>query len=124
MQPVVICTKYSCPFAMRRRTCSTRRAWPTRKSPSTATARSRRRWRKRSGRSTVPQIFIGGAHVGGCDDLFDLDPQGKLDGLLAGWNHDPLRAGLRTSPTNSKLVSRRRRLRSAGQPRARYLSGL
>lgn len=35
------------------------------------------------GRSTVPQIFIGGTHVGGSDDLATLDRQGKLDPLLA-----------------------------------------
>ncbi|MCB1380844.1 MAG: glutaredoxin 3 [Alphaproteobacteria bacterium] len=35
-----------------------------------------------NGRRTVPQIFIGGAHVGGCDDLYALDRQGKLDPLL------------------------------------------
>ena len=36
-----------------------------------------------NGRRTVPQIFIGATHVGGCDDLHDLEAQGKLDGLLA-----------------------------------------
>ena len=36
-----------------------------------------------SGRTTVPQIFIGEIHVGGCDDLVALDRQGKLDQLLA-----------------------------------------
>lgn len=36
-----------------------------------------------NGRSTVPQIFIDGTHVGGCDDLMALDRQGKLDALLA-----------------------------------------
>ena len=35
------------------------------------------------GRSTVPQIFIDDRHVGGCDDLFELERQGKLDRLLA-----------------------------------------
>jgi glutaredoxin 3 len=35
------------------------------------------------GSSTVPQIFIGGKHVGGCDDLMTLDRQGKLDALLS-----------------------------------------
>ncbi len=35
------------------------------------------------GRTTVPQIFIDGAHVGGCDDLMALDRAGKLDPLLA-----------------------------------------
>ena len=34
------------------------------------------------GRTSVPQIFIDGRHVGGCDDLFALDRQGKLDPLL------------------------------------------
>ncbi|MGL1832561.1 glutaredoxin 3 [Rhodocyclaceae bacterium SMB388] len=35
-----------------------------------------------SGRRTVPQIFIGDFHVGGCDDLFALERSGKLDALL------------------------------------------
>ncbi|MEZ5686897.1 MAG: glutaredoxin 3, partial [Paracoccaceae bacterium] len=37
-----------------------------------------------NGRYTVPQIFIGGQGIGGCDDLHALDHQGKLDALLAG----------------------------------------
>ncbi len=36
------------------------------------------------GRMTVPQIFIGETHVGGCDDLYALDDAGGLDPLLAG----------------------------------------
>ena len=36
----------------------------------------------RSGRRTVPQIFIGDHHVGGSDDLHALEEEGKLDGLL------------------------------------------
>ncbi|MEO6248377.1 MAG: glutaredoxin 3 [Sphingomicrobium sp.] len=36
-----------------------------------------------NGRTTVPQIFINGTHIGGCDDLMALDSQGKLDALLA-----------------------------------------
>ena len=36
-----------------------------------------------NGRHTVPQIFIGETHVGGCDDLFALDRTGKLDPMLA-----------------------------------------
>ncbi|GAA4040094.1 glutaredoxin 3 [Sphingomonas rosea] len=38
---------------------------------------------QRSGRMTVPQIFIDGQHVGGCDDLFALERAGKLDAMLA-----------------------------------------
>lgn len=37
-----------------------------------------------AGRHTVPQIFVGPTHVGGCDDLFALEQSGKLDPLLAG----------------------------------------
>ncbi len=36
----------------------------------------------KTGRRTVPQIFIGDTHVGGCDDLYALDHEGKLDALL------------------------------------------
>ena len=36
-----------------------------------------------NGRTTVPQIFIDGQHVGGCDDLFALERDGKLDQYLA-----------------------------------------
>ena len=39
--------------------------------------------RRSGGRSTVPQIFIGGQHVGGCDDLVALDRAGKLDAMLS-----------------------------------------
>ena len=35
------------------------------------------------GRTTVPQIFIAGRHIGGCDDLVALDRAGKLDELIA-----------------------------------------
>ena len=38
----------------------------------------------RSSRRTVPQIFIDDKHVGGCDDLFELDRSGKLDRLIQG----------------------------------------
>jgi glutaredoxin 3 len=47
--------------------------------------RDPRLWRdiaERTGRDTVPQIFIGDRHVGGCDDLFALDRRGELDPLL------------------------------------------
>jgi len=36
------------------------------------------------GRTSVPQIFIGGQHIGGCDDMMALERAGKLDALLAG----------------------------------------
>lgn len=39
--------------------------------------------KRASGRLTVPQIFIGATHVGGCDDLYALDQSGRLDPILA-----------------------------------------
>ncbi|WP_413175409.1 glutaredoxin 3 [Anabaena azotica] len=38
---------------------------------------------KANGRRSVPQIFINDEHIGGCDDIYALDRQGKLDPLLA-----------------------------------------
>ncbi len=38
---------------------------------------------ERTGRRTVPQIYIGDTHVGGCDDLYALERAGKLDAMLS-----------------------------------------
>jgi glutaredoxin 3 len=38
---------------------------------------------KAAGRTTVPQIWIGQTHVGGCDELYELESEGRLDPLLA-----------------------------------------
>ena len=40
--------------------------------------------RRAGGRTSVPQIFIGETHVGGCEELYALERQGKLDALLQG----------------------------------------
>lgn len=42
----------------------------------------RREMVEKSGRNTFPQIFIDGKHIGGCDDLYELDALGGLDKLL------------------------------------------
>jgi len=44
----------------------------------------RREMMSKSGRTSVPQIWIGEMHVGGCDELFQLENQNKLDQLLKG----------------------------------------
>jgi len=85
VQPVLIYTKSTCPY------CHAAKALLAKKGAAfdeigvdgdrtkqTAMAE------KAGGRSTVPQIFVGGTHVGGCDDLYDLDAAGELDRLLAG----------------------------------------
>ncbi len=38
---------------------------------------------ERAGATSVPQIWIGDAHIGGCDELFSLDRQGRLDSMLS-----------------------------------------
>ncbi|MEA3160716.1 MAG: glutaredoxin 3 [Gammaproteobacteria bacterium] len=47
-------------------------------------AKFREEMTARSNRNTVPQVFIGDKHVGGCDDLFALDLSGELDRLILG----------------------------------------
>ncbi|PKQ10424.1 MAG: glutaredoxin 3 [Alphaproteobacteria bacterium HGW-Alphaproteobacteria-1] len=47
-------------------------------------ARKSEMMKRANGRHTVPQIFIGKTHVGGCDDLYALEQAGKLDALLKG----------------------------------------
>lgn len=44
--------------------------------------RMRREMMERSGRNTVPQIWIGEQHIGGCDDMLQLERQGRLDELF------------------------------------------
>ncbi|QBX33663.1 glutaredoxin 3 [Paracoccus liaowanqingii] len=39
---------------------------------------------KRAGKRSVPQIFVGQTHVGGCDELYAMDRAGRLDSLLKG----------------------------------------
>ena len=85
MQPVVIYTKSTCPY------CHAAKALLSKKGASFEEigvdgdrATQAAMAEKANGRSTVPQIFIGDAHVGGCDDLYDLDAAGELDKLLAG----------------------------------------
>lgn len=85
MKSVEIYTTQSCPY------CHAAKRLLTRKSASFSEidvgrdASLRIAMTKRAnGGQTVPQIFIGGVHVGGSDDLHALDHAGKLDALLAG----------------------------------------
>jgi len=84
MAPVEIYTTRWCPF------CHMAKALLARKGVSFSEIDVGRDWERReemvqraNGRTTVPQIFIGAAHVGGCDDLHELESAGKLDPLLA-----------------------------------------
>jgi glutaredoxin 3 len=83
--PVVIYTKSTCPFCHAAKSLLRAKAAPfeeigvdgDRAAQAAMAAKANGRW-------TVPQIFIGDAHVGGCDDLHALEAAGELDALLAG----------------------------------------
>jgi glutaredoxin 3 len=85
MPPVDIYTTRYCPY------CTMAKALLSRKGVSFTEIDVSGNWDKRgqmieraNGQMTVPQIFIGEVHVGGCDDLHALERAGRLDPLLAG----------------------------------------
>lgn len=85
MQPVVIYTKASCPYCIAAKDLLRSKGAAFEEiSVDGNRAGQMAMAEKANGRSTVPQIFVGGAHVGGCDDLYELDDAGRLDALLAG----------------------------------------
>jgi glutaredoxin 3 len=85
LPPIVIYTKSSCPYCRAAKDLLRRKGAPFEEiSVDGDRARQAAMAQKAGGRSTVPQIFIGGAHVGGCDDLYDLEGAGRLDAMLAG----------------------------------------
>lgn len=83
MPKIIIYTTATCPYCIRAKALLTEKgaafeeirvdADPLRRTEMTARAQ---------GGYTVPQIFIGERHIGGCDDLYALDYSGKLDPLL------------------------------------------
>ena len=83
MKPITIYTKSWCPY------CADAKALLAKKNAAfeevdvDGNGAATKAMMTRSGRSSVPQIFIGGQHVGGCDDLYALERDGKLDALLA-----------------------------------------
>jgi glutaredoxin 3 len=83
--PIVIYTKPFCPYCSRAMALLDRKGAKYEEIVAAMDADKRREMMQRSGgRSTYPQIFIGERHVGGCDDLHELDARGELDALLAG----------------------------------------
>lgn len=82
--PVLMYMKSWCPYCKRARALLATKGVEPELIDIEAQPEQRALMVERSGRTTVPQIFIGTQHVGGCDDLHALDAAGKLDGLLAG----------------------------------------
>ena len=79
---VVMYTTNWCPYCERARRLLATKNVPIEEIDVESSADKRSEMHTRSGRRSVPQIFIGDHHVGGSDDLLALEAAGKLDGLL------------------------------------------
>jgi glutaredoxin 3 len=85
MSKVVLYTTMMCPFCYRAKQLLEDKGIPFTEIDVGMDPGQRDEMVARSGgRRTVPQIFVGGTHVGGSDDLYALERAGKLDALLAG----------------------------------------
>jgi len=85
MARVEIYTKFLCPYCHRAKSLLESKNVEFEEYDITLGGKKRDEMLQRSnGRTTVPQIFINGRHVGGSDDLAALDRSGQLDPLLAG----------------------------------------
>ena len=85
MQAVTIYTKPYCGYChAAKRLLASKGVDFTEIDVSASPERRREMIQKAKGRSTVPQIWIGDIHVGGFDDIDDLDGRGRLDTMLAG----------------------------------------
>ena len=80
--PVVMYTTQSCPYCKRARKLLQDKQVAFTDIDVESADVMREEMRRRSGRTSVPQIFIGDTHVGGCDDLHALEARGGLDALL------------------------------------------
>jgi glutaredoxin 3 len=84
MTSVEIYTQQYCPYCHWAKELLTRKGVEFREIDVTADPQMRQEMAARAnGSATVPQIFIGATHVGGCDQLYALEEGGKLDALLA-----------------------------------------
>lgn len=85
MQPVILYTTPTCPYCIAaKRLLDSKGVDYTDINVMAEPSRRAEMMQKAHGRHTVPQIFIGDTHVGGCDELHALERDGKLDPLLAG----------------------------------------
>jgi glutaredoxin 3 len=83
MTSVEIYTRQYCSYCCFAKELLSRKGVSFREIDVTENQEMRQQMTQRSnGRTTLPQIFIGPTHVGGCDDLFALEEAGKLDPLL------------------------------------------
>jgi glutaredoxin 3 len=85
MQPIEIYTTPFCPYCLDAKALLKKKNVAFTEIDVSRDRELRRKMTERAnGRTTVPQIFVGATHVGGCDDLYALDSAGGLDPLLNG----------------------------------------
>jgi glutaredoxin 3 len=84
MRDVVIYTRDFCGYCSAARSLLERKGIRFTEHNATREPSVRQEMIERSGRYTFPQIFVGDTHVGGCDDLHDLERRGGLDALVVG----------------------------------------
>lgn len=83
MPEIIVYSKSWCPYCKAAKTLLARKGVPFTEIDVTSDPEGQKTMAARAGgRSTVPQIFIGGKHIGGSDDLHALDAAGGLDPLL------------------------------------------
>ncbi|MEL7048496.1 MAG: glutaredoxin 3 [Pseudomonadota bacterium] len=83
MPPIIVYTAMLCPFCTQAKRLLTGKGAPFEEIDVTLRPNLRAEMTEKAGGvSTVPQIWIGERHVGGCDDLFALERAGELDNLL------------------------------------------
>ncbi len=82
MKDVIVYSKEICPYCVKAKALLQRKGVKFSEIKITDDATREEMVQKSGGRMTVPQIFIGEKHVGGCDDLYALEAAGKLDELL------------------------------------------
>ena len=84
MARVEICTKFFCPYCARAKRLLQEKGVEFEEYEVSAGGEKKTEMVQRSGgRTTVPQVFIDGRHIGGSDDLAGLEREGKLDPLLS-----------------------------------------
>ena len=82
MPPVTIYTRQFCGYCSAAKSLLEEIGISFNEIDATGSPEKRKEMIERSGRFTYPQIFIGSHHVGGCDDLYELQARGELDRLL------------------------------------------
>jgi glutaredoxin 3 len=80
---VMIYTTRWCPFCIRAKALLDQKGVEYQEIPVDGDPSTRQQMAERAGQTSVPQIWIGEQHIGGCDQLYGLERSGSLDPLLA-----------------------------------------